>query len=302
MAKFNDLSGQQFGKWTVLHRDLEKTRPITFICKCECGNIKSINSQNILRGLSSQCMDCQAISKSQDLIGKRFNSLLVLSVEKVNGKCSAKVKCDCGIERYLSPALIKSGTYKSCGQCSLNRTKKKYPYLYGQVEKTYGYLTIIEKISNTEFLAQCVCGKKLNVKTHHLTTMKPSCGCFWKKIHEDNAKKLIGTKFGYLTVISFLGMKGIKKRAHYLLKCKCGVKIEKSISYAFGSRSCGCLQKESVPKGSKNHNSKLKEYEVSSMRQLFSTGLYSRKELSIMFDLAFANVCYIIKRKSWKHI
>lgn len=43
---FIDLSGKRFGRLTVLHRDLEKKLKIKWkaywICKCDCGNIKSI--------------------------------------------------------------------------------------------------------------------------------------------------------------------------------------------------------------------------------------------------------------------
>ena len=38
------LIGKQFGLWTVLYKDEENhnTRDIRWICKCECGTVKSV--------------------------------------------------------------------------------------------------------------------------------------------------------------------------------------------------------------------------------------------------------------------
>lgn len=54
MPIFNDLSGQKFYRWTILHR-IEKTRPVKCLCKCECGNIRTVFYANIKKGLSKSC-------------------------------------------------------------------------------------------------------------------------------------------------------------------------------------------------------------------------------------------------------
>ncbi len=53
-GKFVDLTGQKFGKLTVLKRDVEKKK-VYYICKCECGNIKSIRADALRDGISKSC-------------------------------------------------------------------------------------------------------------------------------------------------------------------------------------------------------------------------------------------------------
>lgn len=54
---YKNISGQKFGKLEVLYKDLNpKDRNRTwFICKCECGNIKSIRSGDIQNGNAKSC-------------------------------------------------------------------------------------------------------------------------------------------------------------------------------------------------------------------------------------------------------
>lgn len=56
MPKIIDLTGQQFGEYTVLERDLSKTGgPVYWICKCSCGSQKSVRGQNLRNGTSTHC-------------------------------------------------------------------------------------------------------------------------------------------------------------------------------------------------------------------------------------------------------
>jgi len=236
--KSKDYIGNKFGKWTVLERD-GFTRPAKYLCKCDCGNTKSIWIGNLTRGLSTQCTDCQCKSKSSDLVGRKYNHIEILSIEKIDGKVKAKVRCDCGNERYLEPGRIKNGCYISCGKCNLANRKRKHLHRIGKIGETYGMLTIIDSIDEKTFLSKCSCGNEKIVKTHHLQTRFPSCGCYWKNKRIDNAKRYINLKWGDLKVKKFLGMQGKdgKTRAHYLLKCKCGNEIIKEIGDMFAIRS-----------------------------------------------------------------
>lgn len=43
MSRLIDLTGQKFGRWTVLKRDTEgKFKDAHWICQCECGTIRSV--------------------------------------------------------------------------------------------------------------------------------------------------------------------------------------------------------------------------------------------------------------------
>lgn len=54
-TNLRDIKGETFGKLTVLERSEEKTKKPKWICKCECGTIKSIFSQSLLQGITVSC-------------------------------------------------------------------------------------------------------------------------------------------------------------------------------------------------------------------------------------------------------
>lgn len=48
MGKLVDLTGQKFGRLTVLRKDFSKKEGHAYwICQCECGNIISVRSNNL---------------------------------------------------------------------------------------------------------------------------------------------------------------------------------------------------------------------------------------------------------------
>ena len=58
MSKLIDLTGQRFGRLTVIERaENTKAGKATWLCKCECGNIKVIPAKNLSRGtISCGCL------------------------------------------------------------------------------------------------------------------------------------------------------------------------------------------------------------------------------------------------------
>lgn len=75
MAKnnFEDLTGREFGKWTVIkhlgmrksceyYNTREKRKQIMttryYLCKCECGLIKEITAGNLKSKMSTACKSC----------------------------------------------------------------------------------------------------------------------------------------------------------------------------------------------------------------------------------------------------
>jgi len=56
MSKFIDLTGQKFGRLTVIKRvENDKRLKASWQCKCVCGNIKSILSQSLISGKTKGC-------------------------------------------------------------------------------------------------------------------------------------------------------------------------------------------------------------------------------------------------------
>jgi len=118
----NDISNMTFGKWTVLRPD--KSRPRYYVCKCNCGTIKSVFSGSLKSGTSKSC----GCYKTQQLkeknnknanshIGEKYGKLTVLDCYK-NEKDGAywyKCKCDCGAFKDVSGKRLFNGMCVSCG-------------------------------------------------------------------------------------------------------------------------------------------------------------------------------------------
>ena len=56
MAKFIDLTGQKFGKLTIVRRmENDKHNHARWLCQCDCGNEKVIMSSDIISGKTKSC-------------------------------------------------------------------------------------------------------------------------------------------------------------------------------------------------------------------------------------------------------
>lgn len=51
----HDLTGQVFGRLTVIGVDDKNTRKTYYYCRCECGNVKSIRSDSLISGAIRSC-------------------------------------------------------------------------------------------------------------------------------------------------------------------------------------------------------------------------------------------------------
>lgn len=51
---FQDLTGNRYGKWTVLCRSSRQK----WACRCECGRVRLVFSPTLVNGSSTRCMQC----------------------------------------------------------------------------------------------------------------------------------------------------------------------------------------------------------------------------------------------------
>jgi len=59
MSKLIDLTGQVFGKWTVMERAENNSRGVTqWLCQCDCGRLSIIVGCRLRNGRSTQCRRC----------------------------------------------------------------------------------------------------------------------------------------------------------------------------------------------------------------------------------------------------
>ena len=67
MGRFIDLTGQVFGRLTVIERDksVDSDKGAYWICQCECGNIVSVKSYSLRSGATKSC---GCLKRKQDKI------------------------------------------------------------------------------------------------------------------------------------------------------------------------------------------------------------------------------------------
>lgn len=122
-----DLTGQRFGRWTVLSRSKNAKRDATtWLCKCDCGTIRAVNSINLRSGTTNSCgcLNSELISTRNrirfeqiSLVGQRFGKLLVIerTDERSSGEVVYKCQCDCGNITMVRGSKLVGGSKQSCG-------------------------------------------------------------------------------------------------------------------------------------------------------------------------------------------
>lgn len=201
-----DLTGQRFGKLTVLERTDEKEdRYAVWMCRCDCGNICKVNTKRLKRGTIESCgcipkQDMRFGPKSVDLTGMRFGKLTALRRVENKGKYTAWMcRCDCGKEKVVTTHDLRAGHTKSCG-CMSHRNMP-YRDLTGQKIEM---LTVLEKTEKRDakgsiiWRCQCDCGNECfyteDALIHGNTV---SCGCYRKGVlpqkMQDSLHRVDGT-------------------------------------------------------------------------------------------------------------
>lgn len=60
---FEDLTGKRYGRLVVIGRDNRESRKTYFMCRCDCGNMKSVRADSLKAGL---IRSCGCMKKEQD--------------------------------------------------------------------------------------------------------------------------------------------------------------------------------------------------------------------------------------------
>jgi hypothetical protein len=122
-------------------------------------------------------------------VGTRFGNYTVIgpcNEVRPNGAHCFPCRCDCGREKTIIGAHLRSGTTRSCKRCSTEaNAAKRFPNLIG---KTRGKWRIIARIPreerpdcNNAWLAECECGTKkaMGATEFYRKTSISSCrACF----------------------------------------------------------------------------------------------------------------------------
>ena len=117
---FQDLTGQRFGRLTVIELDCtSKDKDTWWICRCDCGEFTTVRASVLKKGATKSC----GCLKYDNLEGMKFGRLTVLERDCDNGRKGTHwiCKCDCGNYAIVTTGRLKRGQSKSCG--CINREK-----------------------------------------------------------------------------------------------------------------------------------------------------------------------------------
>lgn len=114
---FPDITGQQFGKITVLDGKLAGGKALI---KCECGIEKTVSRYDVFHGKVKSCGAKQCVARAKDLTGQRFALLTVIrevpNDKDIAGRCAIwECQCECGTTLNVPSNQLNSGRTKSCG-------------------------------------------------------------------------------------------------------------------------------------------------------------------------------------------
>lgn len=218
-----DMTGIHLHRLTFLYPDI--SNKLNWVCKCDCGNIVSINASSIKRGLTQSCgcLHSEIISKklTSDLIGRRFGRLVVIGRDETKPKSQGvywKCKCDCGNEVSIISHSLKEGTTTCCGCYKSEIISERFSL--NLIGKKFGKLTVISRDGSfigrhgakySQWLCKCECGSTKTIRGHDLVRGSvTSCGCTISR-GEETVRILLNTmNINYKTQFGFKDLKSSK--------------------------------------------------------------------------------------------
>lgn len=108
-----DLTGDTYGKLTVLGRAPDVGGQAAWLCRCECGNEVVVRMCDLRTGHTKSC---GCLARGEDLTGRKFGRLTVIGRAESRGRSSAwRCSCTCGKEVVVRADNLISGGTRSCG-------------------------------------------------------------------------------------------------------------------------------------------------------------------------------------------
>lgn len=133
-----ELIGEKYNRWTVLKRALwNKQGQIMWLCLCECGTKRAIQTYQLTSGKSKSC-GCRRAELAaerkphqghiKDLMGQKFGKLTVIQFHSMTSTHNAiyLCECSCGIKKAIRSRHLISGATRSCGCLRTGKKKKQF--------------------------------------------------------------------------------------------------------------------------------------------------------------------------------
>ena len=209
MKTSSDLSGQIFGRWTVLNDSITTPKgERKWLCRCACGTERYVLERSLRSGGSLSCgclrKDSAREANAYDLTGRVFGDLTVLGPSRERRSYGGQwwhCRCDCGTERDFPATLLTTGKQTNCGGPAHAKN-----YAYRDITgKRFGMLTALyptDRRTDKGYViwhCRCDCGRELGVSYNDLRySATSSCGCL-KREHEQNLRRYL-TNVGHTSL------------------------------------------------------------------------------------------------------
>lgn len=183
MGKALDITGQQFGKLTALIKAPSRNGKTYWLCRCECGNEKEIQTNHLTNGKIKTCRCCN----------ERFCLNCGIKLNKNQQKyCS--IKCQNAYQRQqyvndvnngIASGLKKNGETTKISDCIRTYLLEKYDYKcqkcrWGEINPASGKSPL--EIHHKD-------GDKTNNKEDNLELLCPNCHSLTPNYKYLNSKK-----------------------------------------------------------------------------------------------------------------
>jgi len=183
--KYN-LSGQRFGRWTVLpecHRGTKGAR--IWKCRCDCGTERLILARSLKSGKTKSCgcLNREIVrNMAEDLTGQTFGKLTVLERDDPGAHRGSYWRCRCnacGGECVVDRHRLVKGIKTHCGCKNKNDHTKKN--ITGQKFRMLTALYETDKRDRNGSVVwhcRCDCGNEVDISYDTLVYSEVvSCGC-----------------------------------------------------------------------------------------------------------------------------
>lgn len=115
--------GNRYGHWTLMSTVTERSDNYsTMLCRCDCGTERRVKTQNLRRGTTTSCGECEYARPPvvEPVVGDVFEWWKVIDAPHANG--TTLCQCRCGRQRRVNTRRLRLGETKSCGCAAKWRT------------------------------------------------------------------------------------------------------------------------------------------------------------------------------------
>ena len=172
MGKSIDITGQKFGKWTIISQQGKDHRGnVLWLRRCECGAESTTIASNVKNGSSLQCPKCAAKALSIDRYKEAFPEAMwnkvVLQAERrginieISKREAHQLLCDqkysCALSGLPIRIALSPLEYRELKQtASLDRIDSSKGYTQGNLQWVHKTINLMKNtINNAEFIELC---------------------------------------------------------------------------------------------------------------------------------------------------